>query len=197
MFTRVSFTAAAVVLCAYTDSSLGQCTPTESHFCVTTGSKTVNNPNQGGFPQAWYINSIEAKVVTLVRGRTYTFKLNNVSPIHAFYISTNEIGSGTGIWSDGVSHPGGVTGNATLTFAVPFGAPDLLYYQCDIHDRMGWKITILCPSDFDQSGFVDTDDFDAFVEAFIEGIPEADFDQSGFVDTDDYDAFVLAFEAGC
>ncbi|GMV25466.1 MAG: hypothetical protein AMXMBFR58_14970 [Phycisphaerae bacterium] len=54
-----------------------------------------------------------------------------------------------------------------------------------------------CRADFDKSGFVDTDDFDAFVHAFEIGDDSADFDQSGFVDTDDFDAFVRAFEAGC
>ncbi|MCK6477029.1 MAG: hypothetical protein L6Q35_09390 [Phycisphaerales bacterium] len=55
----------------------------------------------------------------------------------------------------------------------------------------------VCDADFDGSGFVDTDDFDAFVSAFEAGDQEADFDGSGFVDTDDFDAFVRAFEAGC
>ncbi len=54
-----------------------------------------------------------------------------------------------------------------------------------------------CPSDFDHSGFVDTDDFTAFVLAFEAGTDDADFDHSGFVDTDDFTAFVLAFESGC
>ncbi len=54
-----------------------------------------------------------------------------------------------------------------------------------------------CPADFDGTGFVDTDDFDAFVQAFEAGTQDADFDLSGFVDTDDFDAFVRAFEAGC
>jgi outer membrane protein assembly factor BamB len=54
-----------------------------------------------------------------------------------------------------------------------------------------------CPSDFDKSGFVDTEDFDAFVRAFEAGDVSADFDESGFVDTDDFDAFVQAFEEGC
>ncbi|HLO40070.1 MAG TPA: GC-type dockerin domain-anchored protein [Phycisphaerales bacterium] len=54
-----------------------------------------------------------------------------------------------------------------------------------------------CRSDFDRSGFTDTDDFDAFVEAFEAGEQCADFDLTGFVDTDDFDAFVEAFEAGC
>lgn len=59
------------------------------------------------------------------------------------------------------------------------------------------KLTPPCPSDFDDTGFVDTDDFDAFVQAFEAGSPTADFDVSGFVDTDDFDAFVEAFEEGC
>ncbi len=58
-----------------------------------------------------------------------------------------------------------------------------------------------CPADFDQDGFVDFFDFDAFVACF-EGDPcppgsSADFDQDGFVDFFDFDAFVTAFEAGC
>jgi hypothetical protein len=54
-----------------------------------------------------------------------------------------------------------------------------------------------CPADFDGTGFVDTDDFTAFVLAFEAGTDNADFDGSGFVDTDDFDAFVRAFENGC
>jgi ELWxxDGT repeat protein len=59
-----------------------------------------------------------------------------------------------------------------------------------------WALN-LCPADFDMSGFVDGDDFDAFVTAFELGDDAADFDRTGFVDTDDFTAFVHAFEAGC
>lgn len=54
-----------------------------------------------------------------------------------------------------------------------------------------------CPADFDDSGFVDLDDYSAFVFAFEAGTDNADFDASGFVDLDDFTAFVRAFEAGC
>lgn len=54
-----------------------------------------------------------------------------------------------------------------------------------------------CKADFDGSGFVDTEDFDAFVRAFEAGTQDADYDESGFVDTEDFDAFVRGFEAGC
>ncbi len=56
---------------------------------------------------------------------------------------------------------------------------------------------LTCRADFDGTGFIDTDDYDAFVQAFTAGLDSADFDATGFVDTDDFDAFVRAFEAGC
>ncbi|MCC6426614.1 MAG: hypothetical protein IT435_07310 [Phycisphaerales bacterium] len=55
----------------------------------------------------------------------------------------------------------------------------------------------LCPSDFDESGFVDIEDYTAFVLAFEAGTDDADFDESGFVDIEDFTGFVVAFEAGC
>lgn len=54
-----------------------------------------------------------------------------------------------------------------------------------------------CPADVDRTGFLDTDDYTWFVQAFEQGDIAADFDRSGFVDTDDFTAFVVAFEDGC
>jgi formylglycine-generating enzyme required for sulfatase activity len=65
-----------------------------------------------------------------------------------------------------------------------------------------------CPADFDNSGFLDSDDFILYVSQFVlgctgPGIPDlacimnADFDNSGFVDSDDFIAYVAAFDAGC
>lgn len=54
-----------------------------------------------------------------------------------------------------------------------------------------------CPADFDGSGFVDTDDFTAFVVDFEKGVPQADFDGTGFVDLDDYVYFLQRFIEGC
>jgi len=55
----------------------------------------------------------------------------------------------------------------------------------------------LCPSDFNEDGFVSGDDFDAFVAAFELGDASADFNNDTFVSGDDFDGFTLAFEAGC
>ncbi|MBL8964002.1 MAG: hypothetical protein KF787_07515 [Phycisphaeraceae bacterium] len=66
-------------------------------------------------------------------------------------------------------------------------------------EAIQWVIdnAVGCVSDFDASGFVDTDDFDDFVRAFEAGDFTADVDGTGFVDTDDFDFFVHAFESGC
>jgi len=58
-------------------------------------------------------------------------------------------------------------------------------------------IAAFCPADFDQNGFTNGDDFDAYVVAFVDGLIEADFDGNSFVNGDDFDAFVVSFEAGC
>ena len=71
------------------------------------------------------------------------------------------------------------------------------YWQVGFDNIVVTGSTGSCPADFDGSGFVDTDDFDAFVYAFELGGDDADFDDSGFVDTDDFDAFIHAFENGC
>jgi hypothetical protein len=57
--------------------------------------------------------------------------------------------------------------------------------------------TTRCVADFDGSGFVDTEDIDAFVQAYELGDISADVDGTGFVDTEDFDFFVRAYEGGC
>lgn len=56
---------------------------------------------------------------------------------------------------------------------------------------------VWCRADFDRSGFVDIEDYDAFIAAFESGDDSADFDGTGFVDIEDFTLFVLQFEAGC
>ncbi len=54
-----------------------------------------------------------------------------------------------------------------------------------------------CIADFDGTGFVDFDDYNAFVTDFEAGSDTADVDASGFVDIEDFTYFVQLFEAGC
>lgn len=54
-----------------------------------------------------------------------------------------------------------------------------------------------CAADFNNDGFANGDDYDAFVAAFEAGDLLADFDCDLFVSGDDFDAFNAAFTAGC
>lgn len=101
--------------------------------------------------------------------------------------------------SNGVHYSGVTTASLTIHDVVPgdAGLYKVTVSNCGSEDSNSAQLTVSCPADFDNSGFVDTDDYDAFVHAFEAGTDNADFDNSGFVDTDDFDAFVQAFEAGC
>ncbi len=88
------------------------------------------------------------------------------------------------------------TANMKLRFRAADKTPDDLV-EAGVDAFSVVSNTCSCPADFDQTGFVDTEDFDAYILAFEAGDPSADFDQSGFVDTEDVDAFVFAFELGC
>ncbi len=54
-----------------------------------------------------------------------------------------------------------------------------------------------CAADIDKNGFVNGDDFDAFVAAFELGDTFAEYDNNCFLNGDDFDAFVADFLAGC
>ncbi len=57
-----------------------------------------------------------------------------------------------------------------------------------------------CSADFNQDGFLDFFDYDAFVSCFEGagcGNGNADFNQDGFTDFFDYDDYVNAYEIGC
>jgi len=93
------------------------------------------------------------------------------------------INSSTGVvrWNNAVS--------GTTTFRIratnPAGSDD-----------ESWLVEF-CAADYDCNGFVNGDDYDAFVDAFTAGSLKADFDGNGFVNGDDFDAFAVLFEAGC
>ncbi|MFO0835666.1 MAG: GC-type dockerin domain-anchored protein [Phycisphaerales bacterium] len=54
-----------------------------------------------------------------------------------------------------------------------------------------------CDADFNNDGFVNGDDYDAFASAFEAGDIAADLNNDGFVNGDDYDMFASHFESGC
>lgn len=96
--------------------------------------------------------------------------------------------------------PGGGTTGAVTVEAVSSGP----FPRSTVLDIPARSVLLLqnnppvpCAADFDGSGFLDFDDFIAFVSAYEAGDNTADFDGTGFVDFDDFNAYVAAFETGC
>lgn len=54
-----------------------------------------------------------------------------------------------------------------------------------------------CAADYDHDACLNSGDFFAFVEAFLQGFPAADFNHDGDVTSQDFFDFIAAFFAGC
>lgn len=87
----------------------------------------------------YVIDMANDPALTVVRGCTYTFNLNNAG--HPFLIKTVQ-GSGAGN-----TYNTGVTGNGTqvgtLTWTVALDAPASLFYNCQFHSPMTGTITVI------------------------------------------------------
>lgn len=95
----------------------------------------------------------------------------------------------------------------TLRADYRYGLQPELQYQ-NVGFRVVQSAILPCPADFDQSGFVDSDDFILYVYAFARGctgpgaplpscFASADFDRSGFIDSDDFISYYVAFVDAC
>lgn len=138
--TLTAATLVLVLLAAVAAPARGQTT-----FVVTVVSKSEGHPNPGGgIGQAYAVDGVEGAVLRLERGQTYTFQMQSVPTSHPFYLSTSAEGGGAEVFEDGVTGTF-ATGDATLTIEVDDDTPDLLYYQCQFHTFMGWRIYVTDP----------------------------------------------------
>ena len=101
-----------------------------------SGSRVFTVTNSSA--SAYVIDGSNNPTLNLLRGFTYTFNINASG--HPFFIKTSSsIGTGN-------QYTSGVTGNGTqsgtLTFAVPYNAPNTLYYNCQYHLAMAGTINI-------------------------------------------------------
>lgn len=115
----------------------------QTTFVVTAVTKTAAHPYFGqGHPEGYAIDGVQGAPLTLQRGQTYTFQMSNVSGIHPFYFTADAAGGGSAAFTAGVTGAP-ASGSATVTFAVPASAPSLLWYQCNNHAFMGFRINIV------------------------------------------------------
>ncbi len=151
-------------------------------IAVNTVAQVTSNPSDVAV-RAVYFSATFSVGATGTPSPTYQWRRNGVDLV------------------DGGAVSGATT--PTLTFNPADRADDGTTIDCVVTNVCGSATstaalyTVYCPSDFDQNGFVNGDDFDAYVVAFEAGDPSADFDNNLFVNGDDFDAYVVAFEAGC
>ena len=132
----LGFFAAALL----THAAFGQ---VDTVFTVNVESKTSAHTEYGeGWEEGYAVDGQQAKPVTVVRGRTYVFQLEDVPVMHPFYLTTSAVGAGAEPYEDGVDG-NFATGNETVTFTPTEDTPDLLYYQCGSHEYMGWRIYVM------------------------------------------------------
>ena len=106
-------------------------------------SYTVVNSGSGSYTFSGAASGDNPNLGPFYRGGTYT--INITASGHPFYFTTDNgtnFAAGTyfGEYTSGVT--GSRTDSGTITFTVPAGAPDTLYYQCGNHSAMRGAITV-------------------------------------------------------
>ncbi|MDA8535713.1 hypothetical protein N9K38_00990, partial [Flavobacteriales bacterium] len=121
-------------------------------FSVTSASSTASHPYYSYGPfQVYEIDGVQGAELTLIRGETYYFTMDNIPFFHPFYISTDMFGGQGGSFvgqvTAGVSNldaPGTYSATAyqTLSFTPDSSHSDTLFYQCGNHMYMGYRLII-------------------------------------------------------
>ena len=143
VFTATSFTGdftgTATSMMRGTGFEAGTVTSTAANvtYTITVGSKT-------GGGNAFYIDGVEAPVITLYPGATYTFdQADSTNGDHPLRLATAADAAGGTEYTDGVTVNGTQgTAGAYTRIVVARNAPTPLYYYCTAHSGMGNSINI-------------------------------------------------------
>ncbi|GAQ87169.1 DOMON domain containing protein [Klebsormidium nitens] len=111
---------------------------------ITTGLNP-NYPNPPAWGISLYINGKESPVLVVVRGVEYTFNIMATEE-HPVYI-TDDVTGGTAntletIYAGGLFSYGNETAPYTFKWTPNATVPSTLYYQCFVHQKLGWKIQV-------------------------------------------------------
>jgi hypothetical protein len=110
------------------------------------GSSATVNHTVTAIAGKFYIDGVQQKTLSFVKGNTYIFDVSDSSNnTHPFRFSTTSNGTHGG----GVEYTTGVTtsgtegqAGATVTIVVSGSAPSTLYYYCANHSNMGGVVNV-------------------------------------------------------
>lgn len=112
-----------------------------NHFVITLGEKSASHPGYGkGHKLGFFLDGKAGMPAVVKRGETYEFDIRT-APMHDVYISSKVLGWGSSPIVDGVK--GQFTHKGTITFAPDDKTPDVVYYACQNHKNMGWKVHVV------------------------------------------------------
>ena len=112
-----------------------------THFLITVAEKTPTHPNFGkGHHLGFVLDNVPGKAVVLKRGETYEFNVQT-DPQHDVYFSTNALGWGGGVVTEGIK--GQFTYRGLIVVSPTGKTPEVVYYQCRNHSSMGGKVVIV------------------------------------------------------
>ena len=144
------------------------------NFAVTVAAKTSNNRYSGGSSNAYYIDGIEAPILTLTPGRTYRFTLSSSdmsSHPFRFYLEADK---STAYTTDVI------TAATYAQIMVTDTTPTVLHFWCSAHGYMGNSIqtnsnTIVVSTASTFGGAIDANgnlDVDGTTELDVLNVPE-------------------------
>jgi len=184
-------------------------TPTitvEDTFGVTVTQKNSTHPQFGiGSAFGYVIDGVQGKELTLVRGRTYAFNVSAVMAEHPFYLTTSSVGTGL------LPIPPDNTSTDIMMYFTPTAStPNLIYYNCEAHPSMGWKINIVnsatstptntptpIPNPYDITGDneVTVADYNLLLSRFGQSATqqEGNYNNNQKIDIFDYNILIKAF----
>ena len=107
---------------------------------VTSRWAVVNDSsNHYQFTGPGGLSSSNDPTIYLARGQTYEFNVNASG--HPFHIQTSSGAyNSSNLYTTGVTNAGAAVG--VIKFAVPFSAPNTLYYVCQNHSNMAGTIVV-------------------------------------------------------
>ena len=107
---------------------------------VTSRWAVVNNGSSHyAFTGPGGLSSSNDPTIYLARGQTYEFNVNASG--HPFHIQTSSGAyNSSNLYTTGVTNAGAAVG--VIKFAVPFSAPNTLYYVCQNHSNMAGTIVV-------------------------------------------------------